>query len=798
MCRCVALVLITTLLSASGTLVPCDHSVDCQNADWSGGSASCWCGGNQYAYQMQCKSCPNPSDKSIMCGCYSSSLLGATKCSQGMCIASECPQGQFMWVAAMKDYSEILYIVNDNLGVLIPDVESKGLEWRAECRPCTCSLNQIMKTSCSTTIYNSEPVCETCPGGFTCNGQLDSQFTCAKGFYCADGISRECKPETALYCPDRGMSAPLVGCFAGSFYSENLCTPCAPGSYLAAAGLHNITACTLCAAGTRQPGADRTQADGCIDCSVGSYSSEAGSTACIGCETGSYQQNQGGTRCFICVPGSYSQRVDEPCTPCAPGTYSSLPKSTGCTECAAGTYSSAWAQGECNVCGGDKSTCLWDSEGFVDGCIGKSSASDCRFCEKGFVVCDRLVGDTCSSQNCMKCPAGMYCPGGNVRLPWSPLRLGYFKVHEGTATHDREMRVCSPPCAHGFYERRACDLETDTDCQPCQKAAPLQTYVSTPCGALSDAQTSPCPDTAPGGICNLCLDGAMLLDGRCVPCPVGACQSCADGFTMGPGSALCTRKCGVGEIATDGAACHSRTSAAVRDVAWTTRLQSTSGAARFNDKSMLVANNRGSTGLLWQVALGEIWLAAADAVFGEITGLIAHNDGFLLSDRGSNGEGRIRSLNAIMDVTTVAMAPAAIGGIAALADGLILFTSENSVWITGNSIRRLRGTSARSTGFADTRGFFSRPTDIAMHGQDTVVVLDDFGVWTFGLSVIGSTATTGVCGGGGQTSIDVGGTRCSAMLLNDIMSMTTGTVRGRGSVVIFFFCFIFCFLFLLT
>jgi hypothetical protein len=242
----------------------------------------------------------------------------------------------------------------------------------------------------------------------------------------------------------------------------------------------------------------------------------------------------------------------------------------------------------------------------------------------------------------------------------------------------------------------------------------------------------------------------------------------------------------VGEIATDGAACRSRTSAAVRDVAWTTRLQSTSGAARFNDKSMLVANNRGSTGLLWQVGLGEVWLAAADTAFGEITGLIAHNDGFLLSDRGSNGEGRIRSLSAIMDVTMVAMAPAAIGGIAAVADGLILFTSENSVWITGNSIRRLRGTSARSTGFADTRGFFSRPTDIAMHGQDTVVVLDDFGVWTFGLSVIDSTVTTGVCGGGSQTSIDVGGTRCSDMLLNDVMSMTTGTVRGRGSVVIFF------------
>jgi hypothetical protein len=257
----------------------------------------------------------------------------------------------------------------------------------------------------------------------------------------------------------------------------------------------------------------------------------------------------------------------------------------------------------------------------------------------------------------------------------------------------------------------------------------------------------------------------------------------------------------VGEIATDGAACHSRTNAAVRDVAWTTRLQSIGGAARFNDKSMLVANNRGSTGLLWQVALGEVWLTAADAVFGEITGLIAHNDGFLLSDRGSSGEGRIRSLNALMDVTTVAMAPAAIGGIAALADGLILFTSENSVWVAGNSIRRLRGTSMRSTGFADRRGFFSRPTDIAMHGQDTVVVLDDFGMWTFGLSVVDSTATTGVCGGGSQTSIDVGGTRCSAMLLNDVMSMTTGTVRGRGSVVCFIFIyyyyyFYFYFLFL--
>jgi len=801
MCRHIAWVLGTTFLAfldgSSGALVSCDQTVNCINDGWSSGSAACWCGGSQFPYQMQCKLCDNPSEHSIMCGCYSSPLLGSTVCSRGICIASECPQGQYMWVAAMKDYAEVSYIVNDDLGVLIPDVACKGLEWATECRPCACAQNQTMITSCSTSIYNSKPVCDACPAGFTCNGQLNSMFSCAKGFYCADGTAKECKLENARYCPDRGMSAPRIGCFAGSFYSENLCTPCAAGSYLAAAELHTTTACTLCAAGKRQPGSDRTFADGCIDCSAGSYSSEAGSTECTRCDTGSYQQNQGGTRCMICVPGSYSQRADEPCTPCQPGTYSSLPESTGCITCAAGTYSSAWAQGECTSCPNDKSTCLWDSEGFVDGCIGKSSANECRFCERGFVVCDRLLGDTCASQDCITCPPGMYCPGENVRLAWSPVALGYFKVREGNATNNREMRVCSPPCAQGFYEHGPCDLEKDTDCQPCLQASPLQTYVSTPCGALSDAKTSPCPDTTPGGVCNPCLDGAMPLNGICVPCAVGACQSCAEGFTMGPGSALCTRKCDTGEIATDGAACHSNTSATVRHVAWTTRMQTTGAAARYDEKTMLVANNRGSTGLLWQVGLGDVWLMAADTAFGEISGLVAHDNGFLLSDKGSRGEGRIRSLNAIMEVRTIAVAPAAIGGIAALADGLILFTSENSVWMAGNIIKRLRGTSLRSTGFTDKRGYFSRPTDVSLYGQDTVVVLDDFGIWTFGLSVIDSTTITGVCGGGSQTSVGVGGTRCSAMLLNDVMSMTTGMVRGRGSVVCFLLFFIIFYYFLL-
>ena len=791
MCMRFALFLLTASLAVG--LDPCDETVECRNDLWPSFSANCWCGGNQFPYYMQCKQCTNPSDESHMCGCYTSPLLGTVKCSKGTCMAAQCPQGQCKWVVPMKDYVEFSYGVKDMAGVLIPNVEAKGVEWSAGCEPCTCLLNQTMTTACDRKVINSKPVCATCPAGFQCDGQLNTERACYADSYCLDGVSTACEANKAQYCTSAGMSAPRVGCEAGSFYSSNLCTACAPGSYLATAtawlaedgsfqegGLHTITACTRCPAGTRQSGLDRTRADGCVPCGLGRYTEEAGRTECAFCQAGTYQSNEGGTECISCVAGEYSKFTYQACERCTPGTFSSASKSVECTECAAGSYNSQWGQVECVKCPRDRSTDRMTNDGFES--ASKTMASDCQFCVEGFVVCDAVKFDTCVEQKCIPCPQGHFCPGENVRQLWTPVPLGSYRVRQGNSTHDSDVRVCSPPCASGRWLRALCTDTADTDCQDCKMAVPLQTRSQTVCGGMHDAVLIECTaeEQLPGAICNPCLAGSMSSNGQCVPCPPKAaeCPICAENFMRGPGSAVCTRNCSVSEIAEDGESCQSKTKAAVRDVAWTTRLLSVSGAARFDDSKMLLANNRATAGLLWQVALGAIWLVAADTAFGEITALIARGDGFLVGER----NGKIRSLDALMQVQTVATAEAAIGGLCVLPDGLILFTSDNSVWLVSKiMMRRLRGSSLRSTGFAETRGLFSRPTSIATV-DDIVVVLDDYGMWTFELSTE-TTATRGVCGGGTLTTIAVGGTRCSDMLLNNVVSMTTGTVRGSTSVV---------------
>ena len=314
----------------------CDWRTDCQQGDsspwgatnWPQG-AGCWC--LDYSEKIYRESCdaedPTGQSSRILTGCVAElgtqygMAGGLGICGPGVCIKGSCPVGEYRYTPPKTEYTLYNYKWS-GWGY------TQAAHWAMACRKCECPSTQILTQSCYDTnfyyqsAFNFKPACATCPTGYTCTGKLNEKTICPIGSYCVNGVKTTCSLAKAEHCTTTGMGAPVLGCDAGIYYSTNLCTACAVGTYLVATELHTVTACTACTPGTKQPGSDRTIAASCVACPPGTYS----------------KLPQSITACYNCAYGSISGTV------CGVGTYATfsndcaITKCTGCTNIPDGSY----------------------------------------------------------------------------------------------------------------------------------------------------------------------------------------------------------------------------------------------------------------------------------------------------------------------------------------------------------------------------------------------------------------------------------------------------------------------------
>ena len=739
-----------------------------------------------------------------------------TTCSQGICVPTTWAADKYLKVDAVDQYIVQVWAIWQSYAM-------DTLMWNFELLPCRCLDNQkLVEGGCVAGVINSYPQCETCPPGKMCHGGNAVVDPCPKDYYCFDGVKTRCDPLKAQVCELEGLSMYVGGCIAGHYYaSQSSCPPCPAGSYLEAIGVHKVTACTLCTAGTSH-NLDTTTASSCVSCLAGTFTSGAGKTMCTACVDGTYQIHDQGTLCSDCLPGHAWQSSKQVCRPCMAGTYASGRQSKTCTQCEPGTYASVEGSSVCTACPDNKSTRTFGKSENVyvlddNGGVGKTSASDCAFCEAGFVACSII--DACG-HDCMACPVGTYfCPGNNSRIMCTTQKLGgeYYRSAVCTATQDAVFSRCTV-CGPGEYEAAACSVNNqDRKCHTCTKSVVMIKYTTRACNATHDTETRDCSDDTnhAGGLCNPCLAGTYAAGGECRACPAnwyseggGACVPCASGFVSGPGAGRCSRKCIEGEMAVNGIECQSAERTVVEELAWTWRLQGFHSMVWQEDGSILVVTNQGtSMGMLWKMDTSGEASAIVVVGLGSVAQVLqGGNQEVVVVEK----SGYIRRINTLTwQMTTEARQWTFLVPAAAVqsphSDRVFIVAAQHRIWSVGVTLgsteQLLQGDAEgrRSVGFHDA-SCLSFPSSLALQVDHThiVVVLDDFGIWAFDLLQPGQ-ARWPLCGGGtesiGDSSVnsrvyvdafvDRVGIACSRLQFErmQVRNVVTAYVRGFSSVV---------------
>ena len=518
------------------------------------------------------------------------------------------------------------------------------------------------------------------------------------------------------------------------------------------------------------------------------------------------------TTCKDCMPGTHFVNIGTQCAQCALGSFSAMRQNTltECLRCAVGTYASALGSSQCVACAVTKTTQTTIGGIFQAG-TGKTSASDCVDCPPGFVVCGPDDPFCIAKRECVVCPEGYYCPGLNQMLLYAVARPNYYFAFVGNSTHDRTLTACTTCDFFNKreYVKRNCSGSAPTECVPCQTSTTLLSYTVAPCTPWEDTHLEECHNGKIGSLCNPCLPGTFNTTAGCTPCAPNyfsedgqKCVPCPVGFVSGPGSSLCARQCAPGQFAADGMACRSLGLATERVIAEVSRLTSFAALAYYDGegRDVLVATNR-DRGLLWWILGSQMWSASPSMrLLAVVTALIPWQPGgYMLGDV----NGTIRVLSQDLQVKSTRYFPhVEVGGVAQVTANVFVMSDRRNhvLWLASifadSTERLLRGSAQgdRSTGFQDTRGYFCRPTSVAVQPDDNniIVVLDDYGVWTFDWT--SSTTTRGVCGGGSVANVasnpnyyaDRVGISCNELDFVGLKatSMTTGFVRGKASVVL--------------
>jgi hypothetical protein len=408
---------------------------------------------------------------------------------------------------------------------------------------CPLSAGKCSSAVCSNSCLQVISTC--CLQGTACLAGTSSPATCPAGFYCIDGT----KSTSQHACP-AGYRSSATSLSALGDCLSTLCpvghycpagstgaTTCPIGTFNAYTGGQDRSACTRCTAGYVCTSTGLSAPDG--NCLAGYYCPMATSTATnFPCLAGTYTFNSNATKatdCDICPAGFACPRATgalQSWLPCASGHF--CPPGTPSQKeyaCPAGKYANvtnATSADDCMDCplgwyctGGQGYPTAMCQAGYT--CVGAAATGYENPCPKG--TWSATVGAT-SSAVCQPCPAGSICAAGSA-LPTQCPAATYAPNENTTARHNADFSNCLA-CPAGMW----CGIGT---------------IVPTACasGTYSTTGQSSCTKCMKGYYCNDTgiSDSFMYVERPCPAgywCPTGTALAvllCTQGYHCPQGSA---------------------------------------------------------------------------------------------------------------------------------------------------------------------------------------------------------------------------------------------------------------------
>ncbi|KAG7455700.1 SCO-spondin-like isoform X1, partial [Solea senegalensis] len=383
----------------------------------------------------------------------------------------------------------------------------------------------------------SQENCQPCLPGYYCNtmGLSAPSGECLEGFFCLGGADR---PDPPLRDSHGGP------CPKGYYCSEGSVTPqlCPQGTISKEDGR---ASCSACPQGFYCSGSGNGSSSESDECPVGHY-----------CPSGTWSKHQYPCPPGSINPHT-RMTTHQDCLPCPPGFFcASSGKGVVSGQCSAGYYCISGARlstpedggitgdrcPEGHYCPQGSSVPLPCPIGYYSNNTGNVHVSSCLPCPPGFLCVTRGL-----SSPSHICPAGSYCPGRNdssrqASLPCSPGNM----CPPGT---DRQV-----PCLPGTYQ----DLPGQAECVKCPAGFYCPGLVNDDTGDVSGTQTPTlcpkghyCPAGTQSGVLFPCPAGAfsrqMGLSNK------SGCELCSPGrYCSSPGLASPTGVCSPGYICVHG------------------------------------------------------------------------------------------------------------------------------------------------------------------------------------------------------------------------------------------------------
>lgn len=168
------------------------------------------------------------------------------------------------------------------------------------------------------------------------------------GFLFSYGYARVNWPFVLPPVPNALYWLQPVGCPAGMYLLDDVCTNCPIGMFSGSGNALDWDVCQPCPAGTFGAVLGATS---CTACRPGEYSDVAQAIVCQLCASGTYQGLTGASACLPCPGGAYVDRMGaDACTPCAAGDFQPSTGTTVCAACGPLQYSSS-GDHLCSECG---------------------------------------------------------------------------------------------------------------------------------------------------------------------------------------------------------------------------------------------------------------------------------------------------------------------------------------------------------------------------------------------------------------------------------------------------------------
>ena len=345
------------------------------------------------------------------------------------------------------------------------------------------------------------PPCTPCAAGkhsSTVGASADPCENCQAGTYAADLRTRCASCVDGSHSEQGSEDPSSCLCNAGHTSQLNMCPACEAGKYKDTPGAH---ACTPCPAG-KHSNAVGASADPCTACAPGSYSADDRSQ-CVLCHNNSHSEEGSGSLAdCVCSAGHTSEHTL--CAACVPGKFKSQPGSGACTACAPGKFS-----GNVGAVANTCTNCLAGSYAAVDRslCLPCPPYSFSAERSTDATDCACNAGWSRNDEACVGCAAGKY------KLHAGPQPCIACDAGKVSDTLNSSTYMCTD-CAAGSYAS-----VDKSQCVPCRADSHSSVQSDDPSRCLCNAGWSDV-----GAVCVGCVAGKYKT--RSGPL---ACTDCAPG-----------------------------------------------------------------------------------------------------------------------------------------------------------------------------------------------------------------------------------------------------------------------------